>query len=185
MAAGGNSDNIGLGAGRLYVAALGTAEPTDASSALPSAWRPVGYTEDGTTFTADITSDPVEVAEELEPVRWDNSSRRLSVAFSMAEVTRRNLALALSIGAAEANTAEYLEPPTVGSEVAVMLVWDSDETPSAANSRWLFRQAKPSGSIAIQRNKTPNKALIPVTFNLEKPSGLQPFRVYPDSAGRV
>lgn len=185
MAAGGNSSKIHLGAGRLYVAPVGTSEPTSSSAALPSAWRAIGYTEEGTTFTAELTNEPIEVAEEVDPVLYVLASRSAQLAVSMAEVTRRNLALAFGTGANEADDATAFEPPDPGDEVAVMLVWDSDETPGASNKRWLFRQCKVNGSVETQRNKAPNKSLLPVTFNLEKPASATTFKVFPNSDGLV
>lgn len=185
MSAGGNADHVELGPGRLYVAPLGTTEPTSASAALPSAWVAIGYTEDGSAFASDITSEPVEVAEELDPISYVNTRRLNRVSFSMAEATARNLVLALGGGAATANDGTSVEPPDAGAEVAVMLVWDSEETPGASNVRWIYRQAKPSGTIEIAHRKAPAKSLIPVTFNLEKPASAKPFRVYPNAAGDV
>ena len=141
MAAGGNSAFIQLGAGRLYVAPIGTTEPTTCSAALPSAWRAVGYTENGTTVSVELTNEPIEVAEEYDPVLYVLASRSASVAVQMAEVNRKNLALAMGVGAAEANDSTAFEPPAPGDEVAVMLVWDSLDTPGATNVRLLFRQA--------------------------------------------
>ena len=185
MAAGGNSANIQLGAGRLYVAPIGTTEPTTASAALPSAWRAVGYTEDGTTVSVELTNEPIEVAEEYDPVLYVLSSRSASVAVQMAEVNRRNLALAMGVGANEANDETTFEPPAPGDEVAVMLCWDSEDAAGTSNVRWLFRQAKVNGSVEITRNKAPNKAMLPVTWNLEKPSASQPFKVFPNTSGEV
>lgn len=184
MAAGGNTANITLGPGRLYTAPVGTSEPASASAALPSAWRAIGYTEDGTTFTMNLTNSPVIVAEEVDPVRYVLSARASSLAVKMAEMTRQNLALAMGSGF-QLNDAEAFEPPDPGSEVAVMLVWDKDETPSASNARWLFRQAKVNGSVAVQFAKSPQKALLPVVFDLEKPPSLAPFKVYPSSTGII
>lgn len=186
MAAGGNSSNISLGAGRLYVAPLATTEPTSASAALPSAWRPVGYTEDGTTIQTEVSNEEIEVAEEYEPVLYVNNKRTSMVSVQMAEMSRRNLALALGSGANEVNDGTAYEPPDPGAEVGFMMVWDSDEDPtSGTNTRWLFRQCKVSGTIETQRNKAPNKALLPIEINCEKPTGLKPFKVFPNSSGRV
>lgn len=187
MAAGGNSANISLGAGRLYVAEIGTAEPASASAALPSAWRSIGYTEDGTTVSTEINNEEIEVAEEYEPVLYVTNKRTSMVSVEMAEMTRRNLALALGIGSNEANDATAIEPPDPGDEEAFMLVWDSSEDPTdGTNIRWLFRQCKISGTIETQRNKAPNKATLPVEINIEKPSGgAKSFKVFPNSAGKV
>jgi hypothetical protein len=187
MAAGGTSENVLVGVGRLYVAEIGTTEPTSASAALPSAnWIPIGYTDQGHEFTTDVTQEPVEVAEEVDPIRYENTRRISSVTFAMAEATRFRLAIALGHGADEEDDATPLEPPVAGAEVGVMIVWDSEEDPSdPANVRWIYRQCKVAGSITIQHRKSPQKKLIPVTFNLEKPTGLNSFRVIPNADGHI
>jgi hypothetical protein len=185
MAAGGDAAAVKVGPGRLWVAPLGTAEPTDNSTALPSAWSPVGYTEEGNAYAADLTSEPVEVAEEIDPIRYENTRRLSRVTFSMAEATARNLVLALGGGTAQPNDDTDFELPAAGTEVAVMLVWDSNETADATNVRWLYRQAKPSGTIEIARRKSPQKSLIPVTFNLEKPTSTGPTHVFPNEDGDI
>lgn len=185
MAAGGNSANIALGAGRLWVASVGTAEPADCSTALPSAWLPIGYTEDGTTLAFDLTNEPILVAEEFDPVRYVLSARSTKLSVKMAEITRFRIGLAFGVFNSLDSAASF-EPPEPGAEVAVKLVWDSDETASAANRRWLFRQAKVNGTVEMQRNKAPNKALLPVEFNMEKPaSGAAPWKAFPNSLGEL
>lgn len=181
----GTATNVSLGPGWLYVAAIGTTEPTSASAALPSAWRDVGYTEEGSTFSYEYENEGIEVAEELDAIRYVTTGRAGTLAFNMAEATRRNLALALNAGAAAANDATAIEPTAAGSEVRVMAVWDSGDATAVAagtSSRWLFRQCFQAGNIEIDRHKAPDKSLIPVEFRLEKPTGLQPFKVFPNSS---
>lgn len=189
MAAGGTTSNLQIGPGRLYVAPLGTVEPVSASAALPSAWLPIGYTEGGSAFHAAITNTGVDVAEEIDPVLYLQQGRVNTVTFAMVEMTRRNLSLALGSMQVGTPTAFY-EPPDPGSELPFILVWDSNEDPTATqggqgNRRWIFRQAKSGGTIDIARGKVPAKATLPVTLSLEKPVGLAPFRVYPNSNGLV
>jgi len=180
---------VELGAGRLYAAAIGTSEPASATAVLPSAnWYVIGYTEQGSAFQSTLTQSEVEVEEEVDPIKYVLSKRVGQVAFAMAEMRRRNLALAYGAGAGAADDATTFEPPDPGTEVAVMLVWDSDEadTPGADNTRYLFRQCKAGGTINIARRKAPNKATIATTFNLEKPSGsTKPWKVYPALAGEI
>lgn len=185
MAAGGSTTNVTVGPGRLYVAALGTAEPTNASAALPSAWSSIGYTEEGSAFAVELSSEPIEVAEELDPIRWLNTRRVASLTIAMAETTRRNLYLSLGGGAGLTNVAGSMTLPVPGAEVAVMMVWDFEDTPTATNTRYLFRQVKPSGTIELANRKAPTKRLIGVTFNLEKPTGLDPFTPFSGTAGLV
>lgn len=172
----GTSSNVLLGPGLLYVAPIGTAEPASATATRDAAYRAVGYTESGTTVRFEITTEDIPVAEEFDPVAIETTGRATSVAFSMAEATRQNLALALNVGANAANTGT-LEPPDPGTELRIMLMLETDE-----GARWLFRRCLQSGTIEMQRNKAPQKALLPVTFKLEKPTGAKPFIVWPSLA---
>jgi hypothetical protein len=174
----GTATNVLAGPGVLYAAPLGTAEPTDATTALPAAWRDLGYTEDGNEFSSTINSEPITVAEEVDPIRYDTVSRESSITFAMAEVTRANLALALNIGANAANDATALEPVAPGAEVRVMLIHQS-----ANGARHLYRRCFQAGTTSIASRKAPQKKLIAVTFRLEKPTGLQPFKVFPAAGG--
>lgn len=176
----GDSTHIDLGPGLFYVAPIGTAEPTSSSAALPSAWRAVGYTEEGTTFNFEYTNEPIEVAEEFYPVSYRTTAVQGSVSLALAEVTRQNLALALNAGAAAADDATSLEPPDPGAEVRVMGILDTE-----SDARWIFRQMFQSGNIEMNRRKAPDKALIPVEFRLEKPTGSAPWKVYPNAAGLI
>jgi hypothetical protein len=187
MAAGGTPGAVQLGPGRLYVAPLGTAEPTSASAALPSAWRAIGYTEEGSAFSTELTNEAIEVAEEVDPIRYVLTRRSNMLALSMAEVTRQNLGLALgdATAAHAANGPTAFEPPDPGAEAACMIVWDRLDVPTVSNVRWLFRQAKAGGTIEIAARKAPAKSLIAVTFSLEKPATSAPWRVFPNVSGHI
>lgn len=186
MTAGGTPANVDLGPGRLYYAPLGTAEPTSCSAALPSAWQAVGYTEDGTTFESDITSEAVEVAEEVDPIAFEQTKRTTKLSLVMVETTKKRLALALGAGAGYSDDSGTFEPPDPSAVVGVMLVWDSDETPSATNRRWLFRKVTPSGTMSIASKKAPAKRGIGVTFDCAKPaSNTAPYKVFPNASGQI
>lgn len=186
MAAGGTPGNVDLGPGRLYYAPLGTTEPTTCSAALPSAWIAVGYTEDGTEVQTNITSEAIEVAEELDPIAFEQTRRQTQLGIQMAEATKKRLALALGAGAGETDDSDTFEFPDSGDVVGVMFVWDSEETPSATNRRWLFRKCTPSGTVTTARRKAPQKALIPVTFDCAKPdASTKAVKVFPNASGQI
>lgn len=177
----GNVDEVQLGPGTLYVAPIGTSEPTSGSAALPSAdWREIGWTEAGSVIDIAYTNEPIPVAEEFYPPKYATTAVEMSVGFAMRQMSRENLALAMNAGAAASNNGDALEPPDPGDEVRVMLVLDTDE-----GARWLFRRAFQGGTVSISRNKAPNVAQLPVQFRLEKPTGVAPWRVYPTAAGLV
>jgi hypothetical protein len=175
-----NPQAVQLGTGTLFVADLAAPEPASATAALDAAYREVGYTEEGSSFKYSVTSEAVNVAEELDPIRIVTTGRASSVAFAMAEATRRNLALALNAGAAAANDGTAFDPPAPGDETRVRIVFDSD-----TGARWIFRQCFQTGEVEIARRKAPAKSLIGVEFKLEKPAGAQPFRVFPTADGLI
>lgn len=188
MAAGGTPGNVKLGPGRLYYAPLGTAEPVSASSPLPSAWQSVGYTESGTSIAIDQTAEDIVVAEEFDPIDNVMTGRTQKLTVEMAESTKRRLLLALGAGASYADDATAFEFPDASSLVGVMFVWDSDtaNTPTANNSRWLFRSAKPSGTITRNNQKAPAKRTISATFSCVKPDAVnQAIKVFPSPTGLV
>lgn len=179
----GDGDNVTTGPGWLYVAPLATTDPTTGASAvLPSAWQEIGYTDAGTTFTTDITSEAIEVAEEVDELRKVQSKRVTTLALAMAETTRRNMLLALGAGLpTPAAETDPFEPPDLEDLESVKLVFEA-----VTGARYLFRQASPSGQISIANQKAPTKRLIAVTFNIEVPGGgLAPFKVWPNADGLI
>lgn len=188
MAAGGTPGNVKLGPGRLSYAPLGTAEPTSASAALPSAWQSVGYTESGSTFAIAMSAEDILVAEELDPVANIITGRTQKLTFEMAESTKRRLLLATGGGAGFADDGTPFELPDASSLLNVMFVWDSDlaATPTTANARWLMRSATPSGTITRNNNKAPAKRTFAVEFSCVKPDATnQAIKIFPSAVGTL
>lgn len=161
------------GPGDVYVAPIGTTEPASATAVLDAAWRNVGYTDGGVQFGYELTNEAIEVDQEFDPIKYMTTGRRSSIGFNMAEINRKNLALALNAGADAADTGS-IEPPDPGSEVRVMVLHQTEE-----GARWLFRQCLQANAVNISSQKAPQKRVIPVVFRLEKPTGAAPFRVWP------
>lgn len=176
----GNAAALSLGVGRLYYAPIGTALPTDLASTLDAAFKPIGYTEEGSEFSYELSSEPVEVAESLDPVFYRTTGRNGSVTFAMAENTVRNLTLAFNGGTVTRTTGGNIayEPPEPGTEVRRVLVFDSED----GQERWIFPQVFQGGSISMARRKGNGKVTIPAQFRLEKPAlGGAPFKaIYAD-----
>lgn len=182
-----SSTELAIDPGLLYVAAIGTAEPTTSSdlaaATLPSAWREVGYTEDGSTFKYDVKSEDVEVAEELDPILSMITGRSGTLEFKMAQASRRNLFLALNMGAAGANGATTVEPPDPSAMVRVMLLHVSNDAGAVRGT--LFRQCFNVGGLEMDFSKAPKKVLQPVMFKLEKPTSKTSFITFPNASGIV
>lgn len=168
------------GPGTLYKAPLGTTEPSAAASSLSSPWIPVGYTDTGVTVSIPYALAPVEVAEEIEPIAYDAAGgQTTTVSFAMAEATADNLLTSLNLGAGASGAS--VEPPTLGSEVRIMLAHVTQ-----AGALWIFRQCINGGTAEVASVKAPGKKLIQVVFNLEKPDATtKKFKVFKASDGTV
>jgi hypothetical protein len=175
-----SSDEVLLGPGTLYVAPVATADPTSASATLPSAWREVGYTEEGSAIDLAYTNVAIAVEEEFYPIRYVTTAVEMSLGFSAKQATRRNLSLALNAGADAASDGTSFEPPAPGTEVRVKLALLTDD-----GALWVFRQCFQGGNVQITRKKAPNVALLPMQFRMEKPTGYEPFIVFPTAAGLI
>lgn len=179
----GNSAALSLGVGTLHWAPLGTPLPADLNDPLNAAFSEIGYTEEGSEFSYEVSSEAVEVAESLDPLFYRTTGRNGTVTFSMAENTVRNLTLAFNGGSVTksgtgASAITTYEPPEPGEEVRKMLVFESED----GQERWIFRQCFQGGTVAMARRKGAEKSLIPVEFRLEKPSGKTPFKaIYADA----
>jgi hypothetical protein len=181
--------------GFLWMAPLGTAEPANTvaggvfTDTVPVAWLPLGATTEGTTFTYGSEVEGIEVAEFLDPVRFETVSRSGSLAFALASWTLSNYRRALNGGVAAltptsgtAATALYtVEPPEPGAETRAMLLWESTD----ATVRLLCRQVLQGGEIESTFTKAPDIAAIPCTFNLEVPTAGKPFSLYGAGATRA
>lgn len=159
---------VRVGPGVLYIAPIGSTEPTDLVTAWDAAWVELGYTDEGSSFTFENTFEDVMVAEEYEPVEVLQTARQINLSFAAAELTADNLQTAFNGGTITSGTGIVtFEPPAAGDSTPVMVGWEADD----ALERWVFRRCVQVGSVEIQRRKAPQKALIPMQFRATKPSG--------------
>jgi hypothetical protein len=199
-----NGNRVVAGPGTLYVAPLGTTEPTTITGAWPAGWVLVGYTDKGNDFDWAPSFQPIEVDEELFPVRNVPNGYKATLGFSMAEWTGQNLGIAINAGigsgldssatGTNADGSVWYEPPTPGAEVRIMIGWDAlpkgattESTVYQGFGRWLYRQCVNTTGVKITHQKGANKAMFAVSFELELPTtgaqaGLPPFRaIFPAS----
>lgn len=157
--------------GKLFIAALGTSEPTTVTAAWPTGWVPLGYTDEGSAFNYEISTDNVEVAEELDILARVTTGRDASVEFALAEITYRNLTIAFNGGIVVGDGLTWsFEPPDLGNETRVMIGWDAMPTVGANDMRIIFRQCLQGGSLGLENRKGATKATISANFQLEKPA---------------
>ena len=175
--------------GFLFGAPLATALPTNTvaagkfTDAWPAAWLPFGATTEGSTFGYSSTVEPIRVAEFQDPIAFATTERAGSMAFALADFTLQKYKAALNGGLAAlvptsgtGATALYeLEPPDLGSEVRIMVGWESQD----ATFRIILRQTLQGGEISSQFGKAPAIAAIPCTFNMETPVGAaKPWKMF-------
>lgn len=168
--------------GYLFWAPLGTAVPTNTvaggvfTDVWPVAWLMLGATDTGSTFSYQINTDPVEVAEFLDPIKYVTTGRTGGISFALASISATNLKYALNGGnvtttGAAATTMTTLTPPAAGSEVRAMIGWEAQD-----NTERLFcYQCLSSGQIQVQRQKGAAKATIACDFQFEIPTTGIPF----------
>jgi len=170
----GNVESLSLGPGVLYVAPVGSSEPSDLSTAWPAAWKLIGYTDEGSSLDFEAKYEDVEVAEEVEPVKTVLSSRSASLSFAMAEVTARNLSIAMNGGTiTTAAGVTTFTPPDPSAQRELALGFESDD----GQERWIFRKTKQSGKTSLKRRKGADKTTIPVEMKVLKPTGTDAWKV--------
>lgn len=156
--------------GKLYIAAIGTDEPTTYNDPWPVGWVPLGYTDEGSAFNYEVSTDNVEVAEELDVLARVTTGRDASIEFALAELTYKNLSIAFNGGIIVGDGLEWeFEPPDLGNEQRVMIGWDALKDPAVNDLRMIFRQCLQGGSIGIENRKGATKSTITANFQLEKP----------------
>jgi hypothetical protein len=174
---------VKVGAGILYIAPVGTVEPTNLTTpwgTVSANWVAIGYTEEGHEFSREPNFEAIEVAEEDEPIRYEQTGVASSLSFSAAEMTKENLSRAFNGGTVTtiSGTVVRFDPPVLGSATRAAIGWESND----GKERWVFRKCLQTGNVTIARRKAPNKAVIPMTFRLEKVSGQLPFTAIMDTA---
>lgn len=161
--------------GTLYAAPLGTTEPTTCTAAWPSGWVTLGYTMQGSQFQLKPTVAPITPEEQYTPLRNVTTAIDYSITFDLWETTARNWNLALNNGlaASTATSGTYtLNPAVIGTEVRVMIGWDSLTDGTLAGvvaGRMIMRQAYQTGTVSITRRKGANVAGLSLTFSAEQP----------------
>lgn len=176
------------GVGSLYAAPLGTTEPTAVTGAWPSGWVALGFTDAGSVFDFEGTWQDMTVEEEYWPVRKVPTMYKGSVSFALAETTAQNLQLVLNNGfpfssgtsgtsGTNGDGSVWVEPPTPGLEVRVMLGWDAltlGEAEAAGGQvpygRLILRQCVNIAPLKPTNKKGSQKRLWAAEFAVEVPT---------------
>ncbi len=178
--------------GYLYYAPLGTADPVNTvvgsvfTDAWPAAWVVLGTTEEGNTFSWTTTTETIEVAEFLDPIKYVETGRTGSISFSLASITSANIRRMLNggtittSGATTTTLTEYT-PATLGQSVRCMIGWESQDF----TERLLCYQTIQTGAMELGRRKGAAKTILPGEFALEVPASGIPFKHYAAGVARA
>jgi hypothetical protein len=181
--------------GILWIAPLGTAEPTPTSAAgkftdtLAAAWLLFGPTDEGSSFSDSVDTDTINVAEFLNAIRNVVTGRTSQLSFALASWTLSNYRRAINGGVAAITPlgtvgAEVtaLEPPVEGTETRAMVMWESTDS----SLRLMGRQAFQTGEVSSDFKPGADNALIPCEYTFEQPStGLRPWKMFAAGTARV
>lgn len=181
--------------GILWIAPLGTAEPTGTAAAnkftdvLPAAWILFGPTDEGSSFSDSVDTDTITVAEFLSAIRNVVTGRASKLSFALASWTLSNYRRAMNGGVAAiapvgtvGAEVTSLEPPVEGTEVRAMIIWEATDN----SLRLLGRQAFQAGEVSTDFKPAPDKALIPCEYAFEQPAtGLRPWKMWAAGTNRV
>jgi hypothetical protein len=183
-------NSIAIGAGYLYIAALGSTLPTNTvvgsvfTDTWPVAWNLLGITKSGSEFTYTITTDIIDSAEYFDPLQIVTTARAAQWAFELEQVNATTLKNALNGGSLVTSGAgttllSTYTPPAAGAEVRTMIGWEAQDN----TERLVMEQAFQAGAVKLTRNKGAANATIPVEFHAELPASGFPFRYW--TAGTV
>lgn len=178
--------------GFLFWAPVGTAEPTHAvtasvfSDTWPVAWIPLGATDGGSTFNWQTTTESVDVAEFLDPIKYIATGRAGSISFSLASIHMANFKRALNGGTVTptgtgGTLMNVYTPPALGADTRCMIGWESQDS----TERLIAYQCYNGGQVSISRAKGTAKATLNVEYNLEVPASGNPFKYLTAGAARA
>lgn len=163
------------GTGHIYVAPVGSTQPTDTTSSWDAAWEELGYSTDaGVTVTPAKTIQDISAWQSRYPVRRIVTAETLEASFALLQWNADTLAFYFGGGDW---VGDMYTPPAAGEidERALGVeVVDGDKIARLVISRGM---ASPNGGInMIKTDANP----IPITFALLGTEGETPFTIIAD-----
>lgn len=165
----GNADLVRVGPGKLLLGPYGTALPADLGDSPDAALTEIGFTTEGSALTYSQTSDGVEVAERLRPIKQIITAVEMSFAFSMAQLSPDHLRIATNADASSivttTDSVKFIFPKS-GGTARHSIVWIADDDLEML----VLAKCFAGGDIEIPRRKGVEPAAIPVEFAVEENS---------------
>lgn len=173
-----STSEVLIGTGTLYLAPTGTARPLDPTVAPAAAWVDVGYSDEGWSFNAEISTEDVPVAEEIDPIDILATGREAHMVGAAAQASLENLKTALGGGTITVvpGPPAYKQYEPAGSDVldrvAILFRGKAPAVAGVAKTRELWVPfAIPVSAIEMASRKAPDKTLIAMDFRCIKQSG--------------
>ena len=175
-----------IGTGVLYVAdrtTSGLAFPGDDGSGnwqsvatASSAWRDIGYSEDGWTLEMDRTFEDILVAEEVDPIKTIKTAQEARLMGELSQASLANLSVAM--GQIDSYVSEDDSDFAAGYDVVKAPITDSfsemaalliAEGPAGADRHVQMPRVVSVGAFSMQHAKAPQKVVIATEFKLLVP----------------
>lgn len=176
----GDADLVRVGAGKLYVGVFGTAvlpvtiatATDDATLTTTGNWTEVGFTTEGSAVTYSQTTEGVNVAERLRPVKHIVTAVEMSFEFTMAQISVENLQIATNApdSAIQSTVDETTFTfPKSGGTQRHSILWVADDDLEAL----VLAKCFAGGDITIPHRQGAEAAAVNVSFNIEENSTVQ------------
>jgi hypothetical protein len=166
----GDADQVRIGPGKLLLAPYGTALPADLGDTLDAAFHEVGFTTEGSALTYSQTSEGVDVAERLRPIKTVITGVEMTFEFTMAQISAENLRIATNSPSSSITTtaggATKFTWPKSGGASRQSIVWLADDDLEML----VLSKCFAGGDVTIPRRKGVEPAAVGVTFTVEENS---------------
>jgi hypothetical protein len=164
------------GAGYLWYAVLGSAEPSYANAGgsvftdvVTAPWVSLGPTLEGHELETGIETDTADVAEFLDPVKVVTTRRTTTISFSLYNTTAQNYKRVMNggtlstISGSGATLITAFDPVQAGQELRGMILFESTQN----DERAVLYQALQIGAITERRRKGADYNVFPAQFRAE------------------
>lgn len=155
------------GSGSIHVAPTGTTLPATVDTSLDPAFVDLGYTsEDGVTFNSERTSEPVDVWQSYDPVRYILTGRMSQASFSLAQWNTDTVIFGFGGGAVTEPTNDFFTytpaDPEDGIDERAMVIKFQD---GARHFAIAISRGMVTGATETQITKAA-PGMLPITFSV-------------------
>ena len=168
----------------VYLAPKGTAAPADATTALATAWKDVGYF---TTDSLDVTSDPkfedVNSAQSDFPVRKFQTSDGGKISVDLQEWSTASFVAVYGGGTVTvASGVSVFTPPVVGTRQEVSAIIEIID--NAKHYRFIYPRVFQEEGVPLSLHKS-KEATLALRLSILASDGVAPFTMITDDPSFV